>query len=133
MLPLILAAAGAIKGDEDAQEAARQKQAEAIRDAAMIRYSPWSGIDANKFAGKSYATPSATSQGLAGALSGYQGGADIKNSQADQAYRKQVADYYTQKNANGSFTPWGQLSNQHPLGEGDLQFKDASGFGGQSG
>lgn len=99
MLPLILAAIGAAKGIEDQKQATADKYAEAQRDAAMIKWSPWSGIDPNKFANKTYATQSADSSALAGGAAGYQAADNIKNSGADSDYRKSVSDYYKSKTA----------------------------------
>lgn len=97
MLPLILAAIGAAKGIEDQKQASEDKYAEAKRDAAMVKWSPWSGIDPNKFAGKTYATQNADSSALAGGTSGYQLADNLKNSGADADYRKAVTDYYKSK------------------------------------
>lgn len=115
MLPLILAGAGLLQGMEDSKEAKKEKQAEAIRDAAMIRYSPWSGIGADKFAGNSYRTPSATTSGLAGATSFGQTGLNIENSLQDKDFKKKLAAYYASK------TPYGMLDDpeEKPLMAGD--------------
>lgn len=98
MLPLILAAVGMAKGISDAQQAEKDKYAEAMRDAAMIKYSPWSGIDPNKAAGKSYASASPSSGALAGGAAGFQTAQNADNSGADSDYRKAVADFYKSQN-----------------------------------
>lgn len=119
MLPLILAGAGLLQGMEDSKEAKKAKQAEALRDAAMIRFSPWSGISPDKFAGNNYRTPSATTGGLAGAASFGQTGVNIENSIQDQAFKKQLAEYYKNKMASGgSMSPYGALEDK-PLMAGD--------------
>lgn len=116
MLPLILAGAGLLQGLEDAKEAKKEKQAEAVRDAAMIRFSPWSGISADKFAGKNYATPSATTGAIAGAASLGQTGLNIQNSMQDQAFKKALAKYYASKTPYGFL---GQDDEEKPLMAGD--------------
>jgi len=124
MLPLLLAGAGLLQGMEDSKEQKKDKQAQAIRDAAMIRYSPWSGISADKFAGNNYATPSATSSGLAGAAALGKTGLNFENAMADQDLAKQMAKYYTANQpttdsrpspAVGS-SPW-RLLNKNTFGD----------------
>lgn len=99
MLPAILAGLGLVKGIGDAKQAREDKNAEALRDAAMIKWSPWSKIDANKFAGNNYTT---TSQGLAGGLAGLQAGQNIENAVADTDYRKAIAAKYKRDLAGGT-------------------------------
>jgi hypothetical protein len=94
MLPAILGGIGLVQGITDAKDAKKQKQAEAARDAEMIRWSPWSGISGDKFAGNSYLSPSETSGGLAGAASFAQTGMNMENAFEDSKKRKQLADYY---------------------------------------
>jgi len=95
MLPYILAGAGLLQGLSDAKEAKKAKQAEAKRDAEMIRWSPWSGISPEGFAKQSYVTPSATSAGLAGAASMGMTGLNIQNAMAEQRYKDAIAAHYS--------------------------------------
>lgn len=89
--------AGLVKGyaDSKAQEEEQREQAKA--DAVAIKYSPWSGLNADKLIGKSYHRDSALSGALAGGAAGVQVGNNIANSEADLKYRNAVSDYYKSK------------------------------------
>ena len=118
-MPIAAAALlGLIQGSEENKSQQAQKQSQALRDAAMIRYSPWSKIDPNKFADNTYTTPSATTAGLAGASSLGQAALNVQNGINDQAYKKQIADYYSKQAAingqSGQFSPYNQLNTGLP-------------------
>lgn len=97
MVQGILAGVGALKGLLDSEKERRQKQAQAGSDAAAIRFSPWSGLQTSNLVGKDYSSQDAVSSALAGGLSGFQTGANIENSLAENAYNEKLAKYLADK------------------------------------
>jgi hypothetical protein len=94
MLTELLTGGMGLKGLLDAARERKQKQAQAVADAAAMQFSPWSGINVNHLAGKDYSAQDPLSGLAAGGISGAMTGMNIENSKAEQMANKKKAAYY---------------------------------------
>jgi hypothetical protein len=101
MLPLLASIGLGLKGILDSEKQKKEKQAQAMADAKAIQFSPWSGLNVSNLVGKDYSSQGTLSGLVQGAATGYQTGAGIENAMADTDYRKNLSNYYKNKDGDG--------------------------------